>query len=110
MPLSILAAIFIHDTYFYWMHRAIHHPSLFKRIHYSHHKSTNPSPLAAYTFSLIEGVLEGMIAPIIVVSIPMHPFSMLSFVLIGFRLIGHTNSPDTNLQSVKTSFQNWLSS
>lgn len=91
MPISVLVALAIHDTYFYWMHRAIHHPALFKRIHYSHHESINPSPFAAYTFSFIEGVLQGMISPILIFSIPMHPLSMLYFVLIGLviNVYGH---------------------
>ena len=28
----------MHDTYFYWMHRLMHHPSLFKVVHLIHHK------------------------------------------------------------------------
>ncbi|MEI7983754.1 MAG: sterol desaturase, partial [Bacteroidota bacterium] len=28
------------------MHRLIHHPLLFKRVHLVHHQSTNPSPWA----------------------------------------------------------------
>lgn len=34
----------LHDTYFYWMHRTLHHPKLFKVFYLVHHKSTNPSP------------------------------------------------------------------
>ena len=39
--------IFIHDTYFYWTHRLMHHKRLFKLFHLVHHKSTNPSPWTA---------------------------------------------------------------
>ena len=48
----------IHDTYFYWMHRAIHHPRVFKLVHLVHHQSTNPSPFAAYSFHPLEAILE----------------------------------------------------
>ncbi|MEM6726698.1 MAG: sterol desaturase, partial [Bacteroidota bacterium] len=27
---------FLHDTYFYWMHRLMHHPVLFKHVHLVH--------------------------------------------------------------------------
>src|SRR5258706_14181167 len=30
---SVVLAIVIHDAYFYWMHRAMHHPRLFKLVH-----------------------------------------------------------------------------
>jgi sterol desaturase/sphingolipid hydroxylase (fatty acid hydroxylase superfamily) len=43
--------LFLHDTYFYWLHRLMHHPRLFRLVHLVHHQSTNPSPFAAYAFS-----------------------------------------------------------
>src|SRR5580704_10545055 len=43
----------VHDAYFYWMHRLIHHPTLFRLVHLEHHKSVNPSPWAAYSFGPI---------------------------------------------------------
>ena len=48
----------LHDTYFYWMHRLMHHPKLFKIFHLLHHKSVNPSPWAAYAFYPTEAVVE----------------------------------------------------
>ena len=72
----------VHDTYFYWMHRMMHHPKLFKHVHLVHHKSTNPSPWTAYAFHPIEGFLEAMIIPILAYSIPLHAPSMGTFFLI----------------------------
>jgi lathosterol oxidase len=48
----------VHDTYFYWMHRAMHQPNLFKLFHVVHHKSTNPSPWAAFSFQPSEAFFE----------------------------------------------------
>ncbi len=31
IPVSLLLCLVVHDTYFYWMHRLLHHKSLFKR-------------------------------------------------------------------------------
>lgn len=42
---SIVVVIFVHDAYFYWTHRLIHHPRLFRFFHGVHHESHNPSPL-----------------------------------------------------------------
>src|SRR5262249_9122920 len=36
---SIVLAVLIHDTYFYWTHRLLHHPALFRRYHLTHHQS-----------------------------------------------------------------------
>ena len=63
---------FVHDTYFYWIHRMMHHPVLFKWFHLVHHKSTNPSPWAAYAFHPLEAILENGIILIFYFTIPMH--------------------------------------
>jgi lathosterol oxidase len=82
---------FIHDTYFYWMHRLIHHPSLFKIVHLVHHKSTNPSPFAAYAFHPLEAILEAGIFVVFVFTIPVHFFHLLFFFLfmIIYNVYGH---------------------
>ena len=82
---------FIHDTYFYWMHRAMHHPTLFKYVHLVHHKSTNPSPWTAYAFHPIEGFFEALIIPIIAFTIPVHGPALGWFFLfqIMYNVYGH---------------------
>ena len=49
--------ILAHDAYFYWTHRLMHDPRLFRRVHRRHHKSNNPSPFTAYSFDLGEAML-----------------------------------------------------
>jgi sterol desaturase/sphingolipid hydroxylase (fatty acid hydroxylase superfamily) len=46
-----------HDAYYYWTHRAMHRPALFRAVHAQHHRSHNPSPFTAYSFSLSEAAL-----------------------------------------------------
>ena len=60
---SILLMIVLHDTYFYWTHRAMHWKPLFKWVHKTHHLSINPTPFAAYAFHPIEAVVEIGIIP-----------------------------------------------
>lgn len=88
---SIVLMIFLHDTYFYWTHRAMHHPSLFKYFHLVHHKSTNPSPWAAYAFHPLEAVVEASIIFPIVFLIPSHATAILTFLLfmIVYNVYGH---------------------
>ncbi len=89
--LSVFLMLILHDTYFYWMHRLIHQPTLYKRIHLVHHKSTNPSPWAAYAFHPLEGVLEAAVVFPIVLFIPFHFSALLTFlmIMIIYNVYGH---------------------
>lgn len=44
---SIGLLTLFHDAYFYWTHRIIHHPKLFRHFHAVHHRSVNPTPFTA---------------------------------------------------------------
>lgn len=81
----------IHDTYFYWMHRAMHHPFLFKHVHLVHHKSTNPSPWTAYAFHPLEGFFESLIIPLLAFTLPIHAPAIGFFFLfqIIYNVYGH---------------------
>lgn len=62
---SLLALIFLRDTYFYWTHRMMHHKFLFKHFHLVHHKSINPSPWAVFSFHPLKAIIEAGIVPIV---------------------------------------------
>jgi len=88
---SIACAILIHDTYFYWTHRLIHDPMLFRVFHRVHHLSTNPSPWAAYCFSPAEAIVQAGIFPFVALLIPIHPvaFGLVMLWQILFNVAGH---------------------
>lgn len=81
----------MHDTYFYWMHRLIHHPRLFRWIHVVHHRSVNPSPWAAYAFHPLEAFLESLILVIFLFTIPINVWHLTIFFLISlsYNVYGH---------------------
>ncbi len=89
---SIVIAIIVHDTYFYWTHRLMHHRRLFRWFHRVHHQSTNPSPWAAYSFAPLEAVVQAGIFPLLAFTLPMHPLAFFAFMIwqIVFNVIGHT--------------------
>jgi sterol desaturase/sphingolipid hydroxylase (fatty acid hydroxylase superfamily) len=89
--LSIVVMIFLHDAYFYWTHRWMHGRRWFRRMHKTHHLSTNPSPWAAYSFSSWEALVQAGIGPLIVFTIPTHPaaFSLFMIWQITFNVFGH---------------------
>lgn len=91
LPVSVALSLIIHDTYFYWMHRLLHHPKIFRFAHLVHHKSVNPSPWASYSFHAIEAFTEGAILVVLAMVLPMHPFAIAAFVFSGFviNVYGH---------------------
>ncbi len=77
--LSIPAMMIIHDTYFYWAHRLMHHPRLFRLVHRVHHNSRTPTPWAAFSFHPLEALLEFAIVPVAVWALPLHPAALMLF-------------------------------
>ena len=67
---SLVLMIIGHDAYFYWTHRWIHHPKLFRRLHRRHHRSNNPSPFTAYSFDLGEAAILAAFVPLWMLIVP----------------------------------------
>lgn len=81
----------MHDMYFYFIHRLMHQPFLYRYIHRVHHLSTNPSPWTAYAFHPFEAMLEAGIIPLIVFILPVSPSAFGLFMLFQFsyNVYGH---------------------
>lgn len=88
---SIVLTIILHDAYFYWTHRLMHHRRLFRFFHKTHHVSTNPTPWAAYAFGPGEAFVQAGIFPLVVFLYPIHPLAFLVFTLwqVAFNVMGH---------------------
>lgn len=89
--LSILVGTLGFDTWFYWQHRALHTPWLFKHCHSVHHKIVNPTPFAAFAHHPGETILEDTYFLLLILLVPMHP---LAFGVCGFHafmlgVLGH---------------------
>ena len=88
---SVVVVLVIHDAYFYWAHRAMHHPLLYRRVHLVHHRSTNPTPWAAFAFHPIEAVFEALPIVGIAFLIPVH-FGVLALSMLmmtAYNVYGH---------------------
>jgi len=88
---SVVLTILIHDSYFYWTHRLMHTRLLFKAVHSLHHRSTNPTAWAAYSFSVPEALIQAGIFPLVACVLPIHPFAFATFMLfqIAENTLGH---------------------
>jgi sterol desaturase/sphingolipid hydroxylase (fatty acid hydroxylase superfamily) len=56
--LQLFVLILFTDAYFYWTHRWMHHPKIYRWVHKTHHKSTDPSPLTIFAFHPLENLIE----------------------------------------------------
>ncbi len=77
---SIAVIVVAHDAWFYWTHRMMHHPALFRVFHRLHHRSHNPTPFTSYSFDTGEAIVNAIFLPLFVALIPMHPAALLIFV------------------------------
>ncbi len=66
------------DTYFYWSHRLMHHVKFYNWTHEKHHVYTDPSPLAAYAFTVWEALAYAVFAPILVLLMPVNFWVLLA--------------------------------
>jgi sterol desaturase/sphingolipid hydroxylase (fatty acid hydroxylase superfamily) len=70
--LSFFIYLAVQDTYYYWAHRLMHHPRLFRWMHAGHHKSRQPTPFASFAFDPAEAALTAWVLPALVFVIPIH--------------------------------------
>jgi len=89
---SIFVYLFLHDTYFYWTHRLMHRPKIFKVFHRVHHESRQPTPWAAFSFHPYEAIVGAIFLPCLIFFVPIHVGAVL-FILMLMTLcsvINHT--------------------
>lgn len=77
LPLSLLVAMVLHETYYYWLHRWMHHPKVFKIVHKVHHDSNITSPWTAFSFHPLEGLLQALFLPLLLLVLPMHLYVII---------------------------------
>lgn len=108
--ISVLLSLFIHDLYFYVIHRWMHTKWAMKHVHRVHHQSTNPSPWAAFAFHPLEAVLEAGILVLLVFVIPLHFWSIMIFLLIMtlYNVYGHLGWELYPKNFHKTKVGRWL--
>jgi lathosterol oxidase len=54
---GLLLSMLLYDTWFYWMHRWLHTPWLFRHVHLLHHKVRTPLPWTTNSETLPDGLL-----------------------------------------------------
>eukprot|EP00762_Andalucia_godoyi_P000676 ANDGO_05405.mRNA.1 putative Delta(7)-sterol 5(6)-desaturase len=60
------------DCAIYWIHRGLHHPSIYRFIHKPHHGSLHVTPWTSHAFHPVDGFLQGLPYYLFVYFLPMH--------------------------------------
>lgn len=87
-----LAAILVaHDAWFYWSHRAMHTPLLYRTFHRFHHLTITPTPWTAYSFAIPEAAVMFLFMPLYTWLLPTPKPVLFAFlaVMILRNCMGH---------------------
>lgn len=90
LPLSLLVCLMAHDSWFYWTHRLMHRPALFRRMHAVHHFSRAPTAWAAMSFHPWEALTGAFVVPALVCLLPLYTGVVLVLLMI-MTIMGVTN-------------------
>lgn len=110
LPLSVLIYLFAHDTWFYWTHRLLHRPRLFRMAHAVHHASKPPTAWTAMSFHPIEALTGAVVIPALVFLVPIH-MGALAVVLLVMTVMGITNHMGWEMFPrwlIHSRFGNWV--
>lgn len=110
LAVSLAAMIIAHDAYFYWTHRAMHHPLLFRAFHWTHHKSKTPTPWTAYSFDAPEAIVTVAFVPLWSAVVPMHEVALVAFVIwqIVRNVMGHAGVELSPISGQPSRLFGWL--
>jgi lathosterol oxidase len=98
--ISYVVMFLFHDTYFYFTHRLMHHPLMFKYFHSIHHQSVYPTPFAAFSFNASEALVESFVFVVAAMLFPIHISVLIIFTLFSLfmNVYGHLGM---NIMSVE---------
>jgi Delta7-sterol 5-desaturase len=69
---SIVVVLFLYETYYYWLHRWMHKPRIFRIVHKVHHESIHTSVFTSFSFHPLEALLQFIFIPVVIVILPIH--------------------------------------
>ncbi|KIJ14305.1 hypothetical protein PAXINDRAFT_116420 [Paxillus involutus ATCC 200175] len=85
LVLSIPFFLLFTDYCIYWVHRILHHPTLYKTFHKPHHKWIIPTPFASHAFHPVDGYLQSVPYHLFIFLFPLHRWVYLClFVFVNF--------------------------
>ena len=91
---SFFLMLVLHDTWFYWTHRLMHHPRLFGGVHRTHHLSVAPTAWTAYSFSAAEAFVQALFLPVVLLVVPIHQAVIFAWMIwmVLRNVMGHSGT------------------
>ncbi len=94
--LSGLVVLLIHETYYYWIHRWMHNPKVYKLVHRMHHDSIVTSPWTSFSFDPPETLIQAVFVPAMVLLMPLH-YGVVMTLLILMTISATINHLDVEI-------------
>ncbi len=112
LAISIIITIVLWDAWFYWTHRLMHTRTLFPIFHRTHHLSKVTNPLTGYSLDVPEAVVYVVFLPLVTMLYPLHPVSMMIFMVIQLagNLFIHQGHEFLPAKFAESRWSYWLSS
>jgi sterol desaturase/sphingolipid hydroxylase (fatty acid hydroxylase superfamily) len=110
IPVSFFLALFIHETYYYWLHRWMHRPKVLRSFHHIHHDSLYTSSFTSFSFHPIEAFLQALFLPVLVIFLPMH-FTVLLALLVTMSItavINHAGVEVYSASAIHSRITRWM--
>ncbi len=107
LGISLVLVLLLHETYYYWLHRWMHRPRVYRWVHKLHHDSITTSAWTSFSFHPSESILQSIILPALLFIIPLHyvVIALILIIMTASSIINHLNT-EIYPQSF---YQNWFS-
>lgn len=76
---SVVLIFILADAFYYWVHRLMHHKSIYKYTHKIHHNSVRVTPFTTISVNISEIVITGLFIVLVMSFLPMHRSVLLIF-------------------------------
>ncbi len=81
VPLGVILILFLHEGYYYWLHRWMHLPGIYRLVHKTHHDSIHTSVYTSFSFHPLESLLQALFLPFVLLFIPVNLFVLIGLLL-----------------------------
>ncbi len=101
LPVSLVIYMLLQESYYYWIHRWMHKPAIFRLVHKVHHDSHIASPFTAFSFHPLEGLMQAIFLPLLLLIIPVH-YAVLIVLLVIMTFSSVINHLDIEIYPENT--------
>jgi len=81
VPMSVVAVLMFHEAYYYWLHRWMHQPNIYRYVHKVHHDSVNTSVFTSFSFHPWESLLQAIFLPLVLMIVPIQLYLFIGLLV-----------------------------